>query len=78
MSPELDLRGERVEDAIGRVEEYLNDAAMAGLSRVRIAHGMGTGALRSAIREHLHNHPLVKSFGRDDTRASDGATMVEL
>ena len=78
VSPELDLRGERVEDAIGRVEEYLNDAAMAGLSRVRIAHGMGTGALRSAIREHLYNHPLVKSFGRDDTRASDGATMVEL
>ena len=76
--PELDLRGKRVEDALGRVEEYLNDAAMGSLSRVRIVHGIGTGALRNAIREHLRNHPLVKSFGRDETRASDGATVVEL
>ena len=76
--PELDLRGERVEDAIERVEKYLNDAAMAGLSRVRIAHGIGTGALRNAIRGHLRDHRLVKSFGRDEARAGDGATAVEL
>ena len=76
--PELDLRGQRVEAALEGVEEYLNDAFMAGLSRVRIAHGVGTGALRNAVREHLRDHRLVKSFGRDETRAGDGATVVYL
>jgi dsDNA-specific endonuclease/ATPase MutS2 len=45
---------------------------------VRIAHGIGTGALRNAIRGHLRDHRLVKSFGRDEARAGDGATAVEL
>ena len=75
---QLDLRGVRVEEGLERVETFLNEAAVAGLSSVRIIHGMGTGALRSAIREHLSNHPLVKSAGRDDDSHNDGATIVEL
>ena len=75
---ELDLRGARVEEALERVEEFLNDAVVAGLPSVRIAHGVGTGALRNAIREYLQGHPLVKSAGRDETTTSDGATVVML
>ncbi|MCW5882773.1 MAG: Smr/MutS family protein, partial [Anaerolineae bacterium] len=56
---ELDLRGERAEDALRRVEDYLDDAYLAGLARVRIIHGKGTGALRKATRELLSSHPLV-------------------
>ncbi len=78
VAPELDLRGNRVEEAVARVEEYLNAAAMAGLARVRIVHGSGTGALREGLREHLRSHPLVKSFGRDEITPGDGATLVEL
>ena len=78
VSPELDLHGRRVEEALERVEGYLNDAVMAGLSSVRISHGVGTGALREAIREYLRGHALVKSAGPDEGMPTDGATVVEL
>jgi len=58
----LDIRGWRVEDALEELETYLNDAALSGMSSVRIVHGKGTGALRAAVREHLAHHPLVKSY----------------
>ena len=75
---QLDLRGVRVEEGLERVETFLNDAAVAGFSSVRILHGVGTGAMRSAIREHLGNHPLVKSAHRDEDSRNDDATVVEL
>ena len=75
---ELNLRGARVEDAIDRIEVWLSDAVQAGLSSVRISHGVGTGALRSAIREHLSHHPLVKAAGSDESARTDGVTVVEL
>ena len=50
---ELDLRGERVEAGLERLERYLNDAYMARLPWVRIIHGYGTGAMRSAVRDVL-------------------------
>ena len=75
---ELDLHGVRVEEAIARMETFLNDATIAGYSSVRIAHGVGTGALRSAIREHLERHPLVKGYQRDERTISDATTVVEL
>ena len=56
---ELDLRGERVEAGLDRLERYLNDAYMARLPWVRIIHGHGTGAMRAAVRDVLHGHPLV-------------------
>ncbi len=59
---ELSLRGMRVEEALQALDEYLDRAFLAGLEKVRIVHGKGTGALRSAVRERLAGHPLVASF----------------
>ena len=57
---ELDLRGERVEEGLERLERYLNDAYLARLPWVRIIHGHGTGAMRVAVRDVLASgHPLV-------------------
>ncbi len=79
VGPTLDLHGERVAAALERVDEYLNDALLAGLDSVAIIHGAGTGALRRAVREHLAQHPRVRGTrpGRRD-EGGDGATIVEL
>ena len=58
----LDLHGMRLEEALEKTEEYLNDAALAGLEEVWIYHGMGKGILAKGITELLKNHPLVKEF----------------
>jgi DNA mismatch repair protein MutS2 len=58
---ELDLRGQRVEEIVPRLDKYLDDAFLAGMPFVRIIHGKGTGALRQAVRQQLRGHPLVKS-----------------
>jgi DNA mismatch repair protein MutS2 len=68
----------RVEEASARVDGFLDDATLAGLSTVRILHGAGSGALRSAIRELLVGHPLVKSFGPDPELRTDSITVIEL
>ena len=75
---ELDLRGARVEEALERLEGYLSDAAVAGLSSVGILHGTGTGALRSAVREHLSHHPLATPVGSDEGLSTDSVTVVRL
>src|SRR5437764_523691 len=76
---QLDMRGWRVDDALEELESYLNDAAMSGMSSVRIVHGKGTGALRSAVREPLAHHPLGKSYTSAPPReGGDGVTIVEL
>ena len=59
---ELDLRGQRVEEILPRLDKYLDDAFLAGMPFVRIVHGKGTGALRQAVREQLRDHALVKSY----------------
>ncbi len=76
---QLDIRGWRVEQALDELDTYLNDAVMSGKSSVRIVHGKGTGALRSAIREQLAHHPLVKSFtSAPPQEGGDGVTIVKL
>jgi DNA mismatch repair protein MutS2 len=76
---ELDLRGARVEDALAQVDGYLDAAYMAGLPFVRIIHGKGTGALRKAIRDVLHGHPLVSKYERGtEKEGGDGVTVVNL
>jgi DNA mismatch repair protein MutS2 len=76
---ELDLRGYRAEDALLKVEEFLDKALRHGLSSVRIIHGKGTGALRRAVREMLADHPLARSFAPEaHERGGDGVTVVEL
>ena len=75
---DLDLRGQRVDAALEQVENLLNQAALSGVPQIRIIHGHGTGALRRAVREYLHGHPLVASAGSDGDGSNNGATLVEL
>ena len=79
VATQLDIRGWRVEEALEELDTYLNDAVMSGMSSVRIVHGKGTGALRSAVREQLAHHPLVKSFtSAPPQEGGDGVTIVKL
>ncbi len=75
----LDLRGARVDEALEALSRYLDDAGLAGLNKVMIIHGLGTGALRDAVRADAANNPLVRSL-RPGQRGEggDGATIVEL
>lgn len=76
---ELHLRHLTVDEALFRLDQYLNDAFMAGLPSVRIVHGKGTGTLRQVVHEVLAKHPLVKSFRPGDYGEGDyGVTIVEL
>jgi DNA mismatch repair protein MutS2 len=79
VSSTLDLRGFRAEDAVQALDKYLDDATLAGLARVTVVHGKGTGALRQVVREHLSRHPEVTSFRLGaDAEGGSGATIVEL
>jgi len=75
---ELDLRGERYENALAKVEKYIDDALLANYARVSIIHGKGTGALRQGVQEYLKNHRAVKKirFG-DAGEGGTGVTVVE-
>ncbi len=75
----LDLRGARVDEALEALATYLDDASLAGLEQVTIIHGLGTGALRDAVRGQAASHPLVKSFRAGERgEGGDGATIVRL
>ncbi|MFN0094555.1 MAG: endonuclease MutS2 [Dehalococcoidia bacterium] len=76
---ELDLRGQRAEEALSKFETYLDDAYRSGVPFIRIIHGKGTGALRAAIRDALRGHPLVKSYeGGKIAEGGDGVTVAIL
>ena len=76
---QLDLRGARAEEALAVLDRYLNDAAVAGVERIRIVHGKGTGALRAAVRAALAEHPLVREHEpAGPGEGGDGATIVRL
>jgi DNA mismatch repair protein MutS2 len=62
VSTELHLRGLRVDEAIDKVDKYLDDAYLAGLTNVNLIHGKGTGALRDALRQYLAQHPFVGTY----------------
>jgi DNA mismatch repair protein MutS2 len=74
---EIDVRGEMAEEALQRVERYLDNAYRSGLPFVRIVHGKGTGVLRRTIREYLRRNPTVKE-ARDGelNEGGDGVTVV--
>lgn len=75
----LDLRGARVDEALETLDRYLDDAAVAGLGSVTIIHGLGTGALRDAVRDAASGHPLVRSARPGERgEGGDGATVVTL
>jgi DNA mismatch repair protein MutS2 len=76
---QLDLRGLRRDEALERLEQYLEQAALAGLPQARIVHGKGTGAIRQAVRDHLRRSPWVSRFAPEpDAQGGDGATAVWL
>lgn len=76
---ELDLRGQRADEALDALERYLDSAFLAGLPWVRIIHGKGTGKLRLAVREALSQHPHVKSFeSGSEKEGGDGVTVAKM
>jgi len=76
---EVHLRHLIVDEALLKLDKYLNDAFMAGLYQIRVVHGKGTGTLRQAVREQLAKHPLVKSYRPGDYgEGGNGVTIVEL
>lgn len=76
---ELNLIGLRVDEALGRLEPFLNHASLEGYGEVRIVHGKGTGALMRGVREHLDGHPLVREFRPGEPfEGGEGATVVLL
>ena len=79
ITPQITLLGQRADEAIQNVEKYIDDAYAAGLSRVRVVHGKGTGALRRAVQEYFESHPLVDDFATaDPEEGGAGATVVTL
>jgi len=76
---EVHLRRLTVDEALLKLDQYLDDAFMAGLYQVRVVHGKGTGTLRQAVRRQLAKHPLVQSY-RPGVYGEGGAgvTIVEL
>ncbi len=75
----LDLRGARVEEALSALERYVEDASLAGLAKVTVVHGLGTGALRDAVRSDSAAHPLVRAVRAGERgEGGDGVTVVEL
>ncbi|NVN99721.1 MAG: Smr/MutS family protein [Geobacteraceae bacterium] len=76
---ELNLIGKRVDDALLELEKFLDNCAVAGMSEVRIIHGIGTGALMRGVREQLARSPHVESFrAGEGFEGRDGVSVVKI
>ncbi|WP_337019940.1 endonuclease MutS2 [Oceanobacillus massiliensis] len=79
VSAELDLRGERYEDALLKLEKYIDDVLLAGYSKASIIHGKGTGALRKGVQEYVKRHPHIASAkAGESNEGGSGVTVIEL
>lgn len=79
ISPEINVMGKTVDEAVAEIDKYLDDAALSNLEKVTIIHGKGTGALRNGIHQFLKKHPLVKSYRSGEYGEGEyGVTIVEL
>ncbi len=79
LEEEIDVRGMTVDEAIGELSKWLDDAMLAGAGHVRIIHGKGTGALREGVHDYLRKHRHVSDFSLAEMRAGgSGATEVRL
>ncbi len=75
----INLVGMRVDEALSKLEPFLNHASLAGFTEVTIIHGFGTGVLSRAVRAHLDGHPLVKSYrGGEKSEGGNGVTVAVL
>jgi len=74
--PEIEVRGQTVDEAMPTVEQYIDEAFRAGLPWARIIHGKGTGTLRRQVRDFLSKHPLVKSY--EEARPEEGGEGVTI
>jgi DNA mismatch repair protein MutS2 len=76
---ELNVIGQRAEEAVEQVDKFLDSAAMASVNRIRIIHGHGMGILKRAVSEHLSGSPHVSRFyPATQAEGGAGATIVEL
>jgi DNA mismatch repair protein MutS2 len=76
---ELNVIGQRAEEAVEQVDKFLDSAALASVNRVRIIHGHGMGVLKKAVSEHLGSNPHVSRFyPATQAEGGSGATIVEL
>ncbi len=79
VSPEINLLGKTVDEAVAELDKYLDDAILSHLNTVRVVHGKGTGALRKGIHEYLRRQKHVKSYHLAEYGEGDaGVTIVEL
>ena len=77
ISSEINLLGRTVDEALAELDKYLDDAYLSHLSTVRVVHGKGTGALRSAVHSHLKRIKYVKSYRLGEYGEGDaGVTIV--
>ena len=79
VSPEINLLGKTVDEAVAELDKYLDDALLSHLNSVRVVHGKGTGALRKGIHEYLRRQKHVRSYHLAEYGEGDaGVTIVEL
>jgi DNA mismatch repair protein MutS2 len=79
VATKIRLVGLRVDEALSELEPFLNHAVLAGFREVAVIHGIGKGLLARAVREHLHGHPLVKSYRKgEQSEGGAGVTIVTL
>jgi len=79
ITPQITLLGQRADEALRNVDKYIDEAYAAGLTRTRIVHGKGTGALRRAVQDYLAHNSLVESFATADAdEGGAGVTVVLL
>lgn len=77
--PELDLRGERYENALLKLEKYIDDVILAGYQKVSIIHGKGTGALRKGVQDLAKSHPRIASIRAGGSgEGGSGVSIIEL
>ncbi|MCR5022409.1 endonuclease MutS2 [Ruminococcus sp.] len=78
-STELDIRGYASDEGIHEMDSFIDNCVMSGISMVTIIHGIGTGVLKNAVRNHLRRHPSVKSYRPGVYgEGEDGVTIIEL
>ena len=76
---EIQVRGQTLDEALPQIERFLDEGFRAGLARLRVVHGKGTGKMRNAVREMLARHPLVKGYDfAPQPEGGEGVTVIEM